>query len=144
MNAEYTLAIIKPDSVEKGIIGEICKRIDEANLKIVGMKMLHLDKPRTEGFYAVHKDKPFFDSLVKFMTSDPCIVMVLEGNAAITTWRDTMGVTNPEEAAEGTIRRDFGTNIERNAVHGSDAPETAKFEVAYFFEPGEIVKYDWV
>ncbi len=144
MGVEHTLAVIKPDSIEKGIIGEICKRIDEANLKIVGIKMLQLDKMRAEGFYAVHKEKPFFEGLVKFITSNPCIVMVLEGNSAISTWRETMGVTNPEEAAEGTIRRDFGTNIERNAVHGSDSPETAKFEVSYFFEPGEIVKYEWV
>ena len=144
MAVERTLAIIKPDSVEKGIIGEITKKIDEASLKIVGMKMLHLDKARTEGFYAVHKDKPFFGSLVKFMVSGPCVVMVLEADDAIKCWRDTMGVTNPEEAAEGTIRKDFGTSIECNAVHGSDAPETAKFEIACFFEPGELVKYEWV
>lgn len=144
MVVERTLAIIKPDAIEKGIIGEICKRIDESNLKIVGIKMLRLDKIRAEGFYAVHKGKPFFESLIKFVTSNPCVVMVLEGNGAITAWRNTMGVTNPEEAAEGTIRCDFGTNIERNVVHGSDAPETAKFEVSYFFEPGEIVQYEWV
>jgi len=144
MAVEQTLAIIKPDSVEKGIIGEITNRIDEASLKITGVKMLHLDKTRAEGFYAVHKDKPFFESLVKFMTSGPSVVMVLEAENAIKLWRDTMGVTNPEEAADGTIRKDFGTSIERNAVHGSDAPETAKFEVAYFFEPNEIVKYEWV
>jgi len=144
MAVEQTLAIIKPDSVEKGIIGEITNRIDEASLKITGIKMLHLDKTRAEGFYEVHKDKPFFESLVKFMTSGPSVVMVLEAEGAIKLWRDTMGVTNPEEAADGTIRKDFGTTIERNAVHGSDAPETAKFEVAYFFEPNEIVKYEWV
>jgi len=144
MAVEQTLAIIKPDAVEKGIIGEITSRIDAANLKITGIKMLELDKTRAEGFYAVHKDKPFFEGLIKFVTSGPCVVMVLEAEDAIKLWRDTMGVTNPEEAAEGTIRRDFGTTIERNAVHGSDAPETAKFEVAYFFEPGELVKYEWV
>jgi nucleoside-diphosphate kinase len=144
MAVEQTLAIIKPDSVEKGIIGEITNRIDEASLKITGIKMVSMDKTRAEGFYAVHKDKPFFESLVKFMTSGPSVVMVLEAENAIKLWRDTMGVTNPEEAAEGTIRKDFGTSIERNAVHGSDAPETAKFEVAYFFEPNEIVKYEWV
>ncbi len=144
MAVEQTLAIIKPDAVEKGIIGEITSRIDAANLKITGMKMLELDKTRAEGFYAVHKDKPFFEGLIKFVTSGPCVVMVLEAEGAIKLWRDTMGVTNPEEAAEGTIRRDFGTTIERNAVHGSDAPETAKFEVAYFFEPGELVEYEWV
>jgi nucleoside-diphosphate kinase len=144
MAVEQTLAIIKPDSVEKGIIGEITKRIDEASLKIVGIKMVNMDKTRAEGFYAVHKEKPFFDNLVKFVTSGPSVVMVLEADNAIKLWRDTMGVTNPEEADEGTIRRDFGTSIERNAVHGSDAPETAKFEIAYFFEPNEIVKYEWV
>lgn len=144
MAIERTLAIIKPDSIEKGIIGEICVRIEDASLKIVSMKMLHLNTIRAEGFYAVHKGKPFFDSLVKFMTSDPCVVMVLEGEKAISKWREAMGVTDPEKAAEGTIRRDFGTNIERNAVHGSDAPDTAKFEISYFFEPNEIVSYDWV
>ena len=144
MAVEQTLAIIKPDSVEKGIIGEITKRIDEASLKITGIKMLNMDKTRAEGFYAVHKDKPFFESLVKFMISGPSVVMVLEADNAIKLWRDTMGVTNPEEADEGTIRCDFGGSIERNAVHGSDAPETAKFEIAYFFEPNEIVKYEWV
>lgn len=144
MANQQTLAIIKPDSLEKGIIGEICRRIEDANLKIVGMKMLHLNAQRAEGFYAVHKGKPFFDSLVKFMTSGPVIVLCLEGEKAITVWRETMGVTNPEEAAEGTIRRDFGTSIERNAVHGSDAPETAKFEIGYFFEKGEIVNYEWM
>ncbi|MFA4875526.1 MAG: nucleoside-diphosphate kinase [bacterium] len=144
MAVERTLAAIKPDALEKGIIGEICKRIEDANLKIVAMRMQHLDKARAEGFYAVHKGKAFFDSLAKFMTSGPCVVMALEGENAILKWRETMGATNPEDAAEGSIRRDFGTNIERNAVHGSDAPDTAKFEVAYFFESNEIVKYEWV
>lgn len=144
MALERTLAIIKPDSLEKGIIGEICSRIEDANLKIVGMKMLKLNNQRAEGFYAVHKGKDFFESLVKFMTSGPVAMLVLEGEGAIARWRETMGTTNPEDAAEGSIRRDFGTNIERNAVHGSDAPDTAKFEVAYFFEPNEIVQYEWM
>lgn len=144
MATERTLAIIKPDSLEKGIIGEICKRIEDASLKIVGMKMQKLSVQRAEGFYAVHKGKPFFDSLIKFMISGPCVVIVLEGVDAIAKWRRTMGATNPEEAAEGTIRRDFGTSIEHNAVHGSDAPGTAKFEVAYFFEPCDIVQYEWL
>ncbi len=144
MAVERTLAIIKPDALEKGIIGEICKRIEDSNLKIVGMRMLHLNAQRAEGFYAVHKGKAFFESLVRFMTSGPCVVMALEGENAITRWRATAGATNPEQAAEGTIRRDFGTNIERNAVHGSDAPETAKTEIAYFFESADIVKYDWM
>lgn len=144
MAVERTLAIIKPDSVEKGIIGEIISRIDSAGLKTVGMKMLQLTQKRAEGFYHVHQGKPFFNDLVKFMTSGPVVVMVLEANNAIKLWRDTMGVTNPEEAVEGTIRRDYGTNIQCNATHGSDAPETAAFEVGYFFEPQEIVNYDWV
>lgn len=144
MAVERTLAIIKPDALEKGIIGEICKRIEDSNLKIVGMRMMHLNAQRAEGFYAVHKGKAFFESLVRFMTSGPCVVMALEGENAITRWRATAGATNPEQAAEGTIRRDFGTNIERNAVHGSDAPETAKTEIAYFFESADIVKYDWM
>lgn len=144
MGIEKTLAVIKPDALEKGIIGEICVRIEEASLKIVGMKMLALTKQRAEGFYAVHKGKPFFDGLVEFMTSGPVVVLALEGEGAIAKWRDAMGATDPEAAAAGTIRKDFGTNIERNAVHGSDSAETAKFEVAYFFEPNEIVKYEWV
>jgi len=144
MALERTLAIIKPDSVEKGIIGEIMARIDSAGLKIVGMKMLQLTKDRAEGFYAVHKDKPFFADLVEFMTSAPVVVLVLEGENAIGIWRETMGVTNPEEAAEGTIRKDYGTDIQHNATHGSDATDTAAFEVSYFFEDHEVVKYEWV
>lgn len=144
MALERTLAIIKPDSLEKGVIGEIISRIEGANLKVVGVKMLQLNTQRAEGFYAVHKGKAFFDSLVRFMTSGPCVVLALEGDGAISKWRATMGATNPEESAEGTIRKDFGTNIERNAVHGSDAPETAKFEVAYFFESNDLVQYEWL
>lgn len=143
MTQERTLAIIKPDAVRKGIIGEIVSRIDNENLKIVGAKMLKMSKEKAEGFYAVHKEKPFFPSLIEFMTSGPSIVMVLEGNNAINKWREVMGVTNPEEAAEGTIRKDYGTDIQHNATHGSDAPETAEFEVAYFFENGEIAEYEW-
>ena len=143
MATERTFAVIKPDALEKGVIGEICGRIEGAGLKIVAMRMLKLNAQRAEGFYAVHKGKPFFESLVRFMTSGPVVVMALEGENAIAKWRQTMGSTNPEDAAEGTIRRDFGTNIERNAVHGSDAPETAKFELGYFFESGDIVSYEW-
>jgi len=144
MAVERTLAAIKPDAMEKGIIGEIIKRIEDSNLKVVGMKMLSLDKPRAEGFYAVHKGKPFFESLVRFMTSGPCVVMTLEGEGAIGCWREVMGATDPEQAAEGTLRQDFGTNIERNAVHGSDATDTAKFEVAFFFENNELHQYEWM
>lgn len=144
MAVERTLAIIKPDSVEKGIIGEIMGRIDNEGFKIVAMKMLHLTKERAEGFYAVHESRSFFDDLVEFMSSGPCVVMVLEAENAINRWREVMGVTNPEEAAEGTIRKDYGTDIQHNATHGSDAPETAEFEISYFFEPQEIVEYEWV
>lgn len=144
MGLEKTLAIIKPDALEKGIIGEICQRIEDGDLKIIGMKMLKLNPKQAEGFYAVHKEKPFFGSLVKFMTSGPCVILCLEGNNAIKKWRDTMGVTNPDAAAEGTIRKDFGTSIERNATHGSDALETARFEISYFFEPNELVRYEWI
>ncbi len=144
MAIERTFAIIKPDSLEKGIIGEVCRRIEEANLKIIGMKMQKLSASKAEGFYAVHKDKSFFPNLIRFITSGPVVILVLEGEGAIAKWRQTMGATNPEEAEEGTIRRDWGTNIERNAVHGSDAPETAKFEIAFFFEPNEFVQYEWM
>lgn len=144
MGTEKTCAIIKPDALEKGIIGEICQRIEGGDLKIVAMKMLQLNPKQAEGFYAVHKEKPFFGGLVKYMTSGPVVVMCLEGENAIKKWRDLMGATNPDEAAEGTLRRDYGTGIERNVTHGSDAPETARFEVSYFFEPEEICRYEWV
>lgn len=144
MVMQRTLAIIKPDSVQKGIIGEIVNMIDSAGLKIVGVKMLHLSEDQAKGFYAVHKTKPFFKDLVEFMTSAPCVVMALDADEAINKWRETMGGTNPEDAAEGTIRKDFGTDIQNNAVHGSDAVETAAFEVGYFFEPHEIVEYEWL
>lgn len=144
MAVERTLAIIKPDAVEKGVIGEIIQRMEENNLKIVAMKMLHIDKKRAEEFYAVHKGKPFFESVTSFMASGPCVVMVLEGPNGIAKWREVMGVTDPEQAAEATIRRDFGTDIQSNAVHGSDSPETAKFEINFFFEPHEILQYEWV
>lgn len=144
MAAERTLAMIKPDAIEKGVIGDIIKRIEDASLKIVGIKMHHLKKDQAEGFYAVHKGKPFFNALCSFMSSGPSIAMVLEGDGAIANWREVMGATDPDQAAPGTIRSDFGTNIERNAVHGSDSPETAKFELSYFFDDNEIVKYEWV
>lgn len=144
MAVERTLAIIKPDSVEKGIIGEIISRMDSEGLKTVGIKMLHLTKGKAEGFYAVHEGKPFFKDLVKFMISGPCVVVALEAENAVAKWRDAMGATNPEEAAEGTIRKDYGTDIQCNATHGSDAPETAAFELGYFFEPQELMKYEWM
>lgn len=135
---ERTLSIIKPDGVTRGVIGEVIKRLEDNKLKIVAMKMLKLTKKQAEGFYAVHKERPFFHSLTDFMTSGPIVVMVLEGENIIEKYRELMGATNYEEAAEGTIRRDFATDIEKNVVHGSDAPETAAFEIGYFFNSFEI------
>jgi len=144
MTKERTLGIIKPDAVQKGIIGEIMNRVEAHELKIVGVKMLQMDKKSAEGFYAVHKEKPFFQPLVEFMTSGPVVVMALEGDGAIAKWREVMGPTDSTKAPEGTIRGDYGTDIQCNAVHGSDAPETAKYEVSYFFEPHELVNYEWM
>lgn len=135
---EKTLSIIKPDGVAKDVIGEVIKRIENNQLKIVAMKMLQMTKTQAEGFYAVHKKQPFFDSLTDFMASGPIVVMVLEGKNVIEKYRELMGATNFEEAAEGTIRKDLATNIEKNVVHGSDSPETAAFEIAYFFNTFEI------
>ena len=135
---ERTLSIIKPDGVAKGVMGEVIKRFEKAGLKIVAMKMIHMAKKEAEGFYAVHRGKAFYDSLTDFMSSGPCVVMILEGPQAITKNRELMGATNPQNAAPGTIRRDFATNVERNTVHGSDAPETAAFETGYFFNALEI------
>ncbi|HXF05167.1 MAG TPA: nucleoside-diphosphate kinase [Blastocatellia bacterium] len=136
---ERTLAIIKPDAVAAGHIGDIIRRIEREKFRIRGMKLLRLTKAQAEGFYAVHRDKPFFESLTTFMSSGPCVVLLLEGESAIARWRDVMGATDPARAAEGTIRKQFGTTIERNAVHGSDAPETAAFETAYFFNALETI-----
>ena len=136
---ERTLAIIKPDGVARGLIGEVIKRLEGNDFKIVAMKMVHLSKKQAEGFYAVHQGKPFFESLTTFMSSGPAVVMVLEGENIISRYRELMGATNYKEAAEGTIRKDFATDIEKNVVHGSDAPETAAFEMAYFFNNLEIV-----
>ena len=136
---ERTLSIIKPDGVAKGLIGEIIKRFENNGLKIRAMKMVHLTKRDAEGFYFVHKDKPFYNSLTDFMSSGPVVVMVLEGRDAIRKNRDIMGATNPEDAAHGTIRRDFGTEIEKNIVHGSDSAQSATFEIGYFFSSLEMV-----
>ncbi len=139
MAIERTLSIIKPDGVEKNVIGEIISRFEKAGLRIAAMKMLHLSKEQAEGFYYVHREKPFFDSLVEFMTSGPCVVMVIEGENAIAKVRELMGATDPSKAAPGTIRRDFATDIEKNTVHGSDSQESASFEIPYFFSSIEIV-----
>lgn len=139
MPTERTLSIIKPDATERNLTGEICARFENAGLRIIAQKRLRLDRARAEQFYAVHKDRPFFDSLCTFMTSGPVVVQVLEGEDAIARNREIMGATNPAEAAEGTIRRDFAKSIEANSVHGSDSPETAADEIAFFFSDGEIV-----
>ena len=133
MAVEQAISIIKPDAVAKNVIGQIYDRFEKAGLQVVAAKMLHLSKEQAEGFYAVHKERPFFNDLVAFMTSGPVMVQVLEGENAIVKNRDVMGATNPADAAAGTIRADFASSIEENAVHGSDAPETAATEIAYFF-----------
>lgn len=133
MAVERTLSIIKPDAVAKNVIGEIISRFEKANLKVVEAKMVQLSHEDAEGFYAVHKERPFFNDLVEFMISGPVFVQVLEGENAIAKNRELMGATNPKEAAPGTIRADFAESIDANAVHGSDAPETAAVEIAYFF-----------
>jgi nucleoside-diphosphate kinase len=133
---ERTLAIIKPDAVARRLVGGIIKKIDEIGLDITAMKMIKLSKGQATGFYKVHEGKPFYDSLTDFMSSGPCVVLVLEGRDAIRRYRDLMGATDYEEASEGTIRREFATDIEKNAVHGSDSRESADFEIGYFF--GEL------
>jgi nucleoside-diphosphate kinase len=130
---ENTLAIIKPDGVARNLVGEIIRRIENNGLRIKALKMAHLSRKQAEGFYAVHKERPFFASLTSFMSEGPVVLMILSGDNAIRRWRDLMGATDPAKAAEGTIRKDFGQSIERNTTHGSDAPETASFETAYFF-----------
>ena len=135
---ERTLSIIKPDGVEKKVVGEILSRFEKNGLNIVAMKRIKLTKSDAEGFYAVHRERPFFGSLTDFMSRGPIVVLVLEGENAIAKNRQIMGATNPEEADNGTIRKDFATNIEENTVHGSDAPETAEYEINYFFNALEI------
>jgi nucleoside-diphosphate kinase len=135
---EKTLSIIKPDGVSRGLIGEVIKRFENAGMKIAAMKMIHMSKKQAQGFYAVHKDRPFFESLTDFMCSGPAVVMVLTAEHVISKNRELMGATNYKEAAEGTIRRDFATDIEKNIVHGSDSSESAAFEISYFFNQLEI------
>lgn len=138
MAVERTLSIIKPDAVAKDIIGEIYNRFEKAGLKIVAARMVHLSREQAEGFYAVHRERPFFNDLVSFMISGPVMVQVLEGEDAIRKNREIMGATNPKEAAAGTLRHDYAESIDANAVHGSDAPETAKQEIEFFFKADEI------
>ncbi len=138
MAAERTISIIKPDAVAKNVIGDIYNRFEQAGLKIVAARMLHLSREQAGEFYAVHKERPFYKDLIDFMTSGPVMVQVLEGDNAIAKNRELMGATNPQEAAEGTIRADFASSIDANAVHGSDSPASAEREIAYFFAASEI------
>jgi nucleoside-diphosphate kinase len=138
MAIERTFSIIKPDAVAKNVIGEIVSRFEKNGLRIIAMRMMHLTREQAEGFYAVHKERPFFNDLVAFMTSGPVVVQVLEGENAISKNRELMGATNPQDAAPGTIRADFARTVDENAVHGSDAPETAAQEIAFFFGEGGL------
>jgi nucleoside-diphosphate kinase len=138
---ERTLSIVKPDGVQKHLIGEVIKRFEERGLKVIAMKMISLSKKGAERFYAVHRGRPFFESLTAFMSSGPCVVMVLEGEGAISKTRELMGATDPKQAKEGTLRNQFAASIEKNVVHGSDAPETAAFEMKYFFNSLEMFEY---
>ncbi|MGO3891700.1 MAG: nucleoside-diphosphate kinase [Paenalcaligenes sp.] len=138
MAIERTLSIIKPDAVAKNVVGQIVSRFENAGLKVIAARMAHLSRAEAEGFYAVHKERPFFNDLVEFMISGPVFVQVLEGEGAILKNRELMGATNPKEAAAGTIRADFAESIDANAVHGSDAAETAAVEIAYFFPASQV------
>ncbi len=139
MALERTFSIIKPDATRRNLTGKIIDRLESAGLRVVASKRIHMSKAQAEGFYAVHKERPFYNDLVAFMTSGPVVVQVLEGEDAIATNREVMGATNPAEAADGTIRKDFAENIEANSVHGSDGPDTAAAEIKFFFEDSEIV-----
>jgi len=139
---EHTLVIIKPDAVQRGLIGEIIRRFERRGLRIAAMKLMHIDEALARRHYAIHEGKPFYEPLIRYITSSPVVVMVLEANDAIDISRRTMGATNPAEAAPGTIRADFGLEIGRNLVHGSDGPETAAFEVPLFFTEDEILSYE--
>ena len=139
MAVERTFAMIKPDAVKRGLTGEILSRICAAKLQIVAIKSLRLTKTEAEGFYAVHRERPFFEELTNFMSSGQVVAMVLEADNAISKWRDTMGATDPSKAAPGTIRKDLGTSIQNNCTHGSDAAPTAAFEIAYFFSGSELI-----
>jgi nucleoside-diphosphate kinase len=143
MAVERTLSIIKPDGVEKGIVGRIISRFETSGLKPIAIRLAHLSKREAEGFYAVHKARPFFNDLVTFMTGGPVVLMVLEGEDAVARNREIMGATDPRKAAEGTIRKDFATDIEKNTVHGSDSVENARIEVSYFFPEVALHAYDW-
>ncbi len=136
---ERTLAIIKPDAVERNLTGKILDRIETSGFRIVALKRVQLTRPIAEGFYHVHRERPFFKDLTTYMATGPVVLMVLQAEGAIKKWRDLMGATNPKDAAEGTIRKDFALDIEKNSVHGSDSPENAAFEISYFFSQTEIL-----
>lgn len=139
MAAERTLAIVKPDAMARGLLGEILQRIHEAGFQMVALKSLRMTRSEAEGFYAVHRGKPFFEPLTEFMSSGKVVVAVLEAENGIARWREVMGATDPAKAAPGTIRREFGTSIQNNCTHGSDAPDTAAFEISYFFSAHELL-----
>jgi len=139
MATERTLAIVKPDAVGRNLIGEIVRRAEAGGLRVAAARLRHLSKAEAEGFYAVHRERPFFGSLTDYMSSGPVLVLVLEGEGAIKRWRDLMGATDPAKADAGTIRKDLGVSVEQNATHGSDAPETARAEIAYFFSGLDVV-----
>ena len=143
MAIERTLSIIKPDGVEKGVVGRVISRFETAGLKPVAIRLERLSQAQAEGFYAVHKARPFFADLVKFMTGGPVVLMVLEGENAVARNREVMGATDPKKAAEGTLRKDFATDIEKNTVHGSDSVDNARVEIAYFFPEVQIHAYEW-
>ncbi len=143
MAVERTLSIIKPDAVAKNVIGKIYSRFETNGLKVVAARMAWLSRAEAEGFYAVHRERPFFAGLVEFMTSGPVVLMVLEGESAVARNREIMGATNPANAAPGTIRKDFATDVQRNTVHGSDSPENARTEIGYFFPEVQICGYEW-
>jgi len=143
MASERTFSILKPDALQSGSMGKILAKFEESGLKTIAMKMAHLTKAEAEGFYAVHKERPFFGSLVTYMTSGPVVLQVLEGENAVARNREIMGATNPANAAEGTIRKLYAKSIEANSVHGSDSADNARIEIAYFFAQTELVQYDW-
>ncbi len=142
MAREMTFAIVKPDAVKRNLIGEVIRRIEQSGLQVAAARFLQLSTSEAEGFYAVHRERPFFGSLVKYMCSGPVMVLALEGDNAIKRWRDLMGATDPAKADAGTIRKDLGQSVEANATHGSDAPETARQEIAYFFRGLEVIARD--
>jgi nucleoside-diphosphate kinase len=143
MALERTFSIVKPDGVARNLIGEVYRRFEQAGLRVVAARMVHLSQREAEGFYAVHRERPFFRDLVNYMTSGPVMLQVLEGDNAIAKNREIMGATDPAKATAGTLRKDFATNVEKNTVHGSDSADNAKIEIAYFFRETEIQKYDW-